>query len=452
MTEAAKKEVNMTEGNIREHIIRFALPLVLGYLFQQLYTTVDSVVVGQVVGKEALAAVGTTAPIINTLIGFFTGFSTGASVIIAKNFGAHNNEKVSEAVHTSMLVIFLSSVFATVLGVFTVPYMLGFMNTPADVYSDAYDYLVIYFWGIASLMIYNMGSSILRAVGDSKRPLYYLVCSSIINIVFDIIFVKYMNMGVAGAAYATVMSQIVSAVLVLISLTVSKSSYRLIWKELKISKQSLAEILHIGMPTAIQSSLTSFSNVFVRSYINDFGSTVMAGWTSYSKIDEFIVIPINSISMGATTFIGQNLGAGDVTRAHKGTRESLVLGSVATFLLIVPLCIFAPQIVSMFNPDPEVVECGAYLIRMISPFYLAWGVCMVYSAALCGAGDTKYPTLFKFFSFVVFRQAYLFFVTQVTDSLFAVVMGFPIGWTLSAILVAIYYRIKSKEFAMRFYF
>ena len=207
---AAKNgEVLMTEGSIWKHIVKFALPLALGYLFQQLYTTVDSVVVGNIVGKAALAAVGTTTPIINTLIGFFTGLATGASVIIAKNFGAQNEEKVEKAVHTAILLVFIFSIFATALGVFMVPYMLRFMSTPDDVFAEATVYLKIYFGGISSVMIYNMGAAILRAVGDSKRPLYYLICSSAINIIFDILFVKTFEMGIAGAAYATILSQIV---------------------------------------------------------------------------------------------------------------------------------------------------------------------------------------------------------------------------------------------------
>ena len=245
MSERKSGEVLMTDGCIWKHIVKFALPLALGYLFQQLYTTVDSIVVGNYVGKEALAAVGTTSPIINTIIGFFSGLATGGSVVIAKSYGAGNAKKVEKAVHTAVTLILIFSIFATVLGVFMVPYMLDFMSTPEDVYAEAREYLQIYFAGVSSLMIYNMGSAILRAVGDSVRPLCYLICSSFVNIVFDIVFVKYMGMGVVGAAYATILSQVISAILVMISLTVSKGMYRLCWKRLRIEMEILKEIISL---------------------------------------------------------------------------------------------------------------------------------------------------------------------------------------------------------------
>ena len=449
---AAKKgEVLMTEGSIWKHIVKFALPLALGYLFQQLYTTVDSVVVGNIVGKAALAAVGTTTPIINTLIGFFTGLATGASVIIAKNFGAQNEEKVEKAVHTAILLVFIFSIFATALGVFMVPYMLRFMSTPDDVFAEATVYLKIYFGGISSVMIYNMGAAILRAVGDSKRPLYYLICSSVINIVFDILFVKTFEMGVAGAAYATILSQIVSAVLVLTSLTLSKGMYRLKWNRLSISLPILKEILYIGMPTALQQSLTSFSNVFVQSYINVFGTSVMAGWSAYLKLDQFVVIPMNSISMGITTFAGQNLGARSVERFGKGTKIATVMAVAATASLVAVLVVFAPQLIMLFNREPEVVEYGAYLLRLLTPFYVFCAVNIVVSGALCGAGETRLPTAIKFFSFVIFRQIYLYFISKTFDSLFWVVMGYPIGWILSAVFITIYYLAKRHEITGKFY-
>ena len=356
MRKGKSGEVLMTEGCIWKHIVRFALPLALGYLFQQLYTTVDSIVVGNYVGKEALAAVGTTSPIINTLIGFFSGLATGGSVVIAKNYGAGNAKRVEKAVHTAITVILIFSVFATVLGVFMVPYMLNLMSTPADVYDEAEAYLQIYFAGVSSLMIYNMGSAILRAVGDSVRPLCYLICSSFVNVVFDIIFVKYMSMGVAGAAYATILSQVISAILVLVSLTVSKGMYRLHWNRLRIEMGVLKEIIYIGMPSALH-SITAFSNVFVQSYINAFGSSVMAGWSSYIKIDQFVVIPANSISMSITTFVGQNLGAFKAYRASKGTKISVGIAAAATAAVVAVLVAFAPQAIMFFNRETAVVEC-----------------------------------------------------------------------------------------------
>ena len=451
MRKGKSGEVLMTEGCIWKHIVRFALPLALGYLFQQLYTTVDSIVVGNYVGKEALAAVGTTSPIINTLIGFFSGLATGGSVVIAKNYGAGNAKRVEKAVHTAITVILLFSVFATVLGVFMVPYMLNLMSTPADVYDEAEAYLQIYFAGVSSLMIYNMGSAILRAVGDSVRPLCYLICSSFVNVVFDIIFVKYMSMGVAGAAYATILSQVISAILVLVSLTVSKGMYRLHWNRLRIEMGVLKEIIYIGMPSALQQSITAFSNVFVQSYINAFGSSVMAGWSSYIKIDQFVVIPANSISMSITTFVGQNLGAFKAYRANKGTKISVGIAAAATAAVVAVLVAFAPQAIMLFNRETAVVECGTMLLRVMTPFYIVWSVNMILSGSLCGAGDTRMATLIKLFSFVIFRQIYLFAVSRLFPNvLFAVAIGYPIGWTLSAVLITVYYIRKNKEITARF--
>ncbi len=451
MRKGKSGEVLMTEGCIWKHIVRFALPLALGYLFQQLYTTVDSIVVGNYVGKEALAAVGTTSPIINTLIGFFSGLATGGSVVIAKNYGAGNAKMVEKAVHTAITVILIFSVFATVLGVFMVPYMLNLMSTPEDVYDEAEAYLQIYFAGVSSLMIYNMGSAILRAVGDSVRPLCYLICSSFVNVVFDIIFVKYMSMGVAGAAYATILSQVISAILVLVSLTVSKGMYRLHWNRLRIEMGVLKEIIYIGMPSALQQSITAFSNVFVQSYINAFGSSVMAGWSSYIKIDQFVVIPANSISMSITTFVGQNLGAFKAYRANKGTKISVGIAAAATAAVVAVLVAFAPQAIMLFNRETAVVECGTMLLRVMTPFYIVWSVNMILSGSLCGAGDTRMATLIKLFSFVIFRQIYLFAVSRLFPNvLFTVAIGYPIGWTLSAVLITIYYIRKNKEITARF--
>ncbi len=440
----------MTEGNIWEKIIKFAIPLMLGYLFQQFYTAVDSVIVGNFVSKQALAAVGTTTPIINMLIGFFAGLSSGASVVIARSFGAQNIKKLHDSIHTAIGMIFALSVAATAAGVFMVPYMLRFMKTPEDVFGESQTYLTIYFAGIASLMIYNMGAAILRAVGDSKRPLYFLIMSSFVNVIFDLIFVVVFKLGVAGAAYATVLSQVISSVLVLITLTNEKGDFRLCWKEIKIHEYIIKEILHIGFPTALQQSITSFSNVFVQSYINSFGSSVMAAWSAYVKIDHFAIIPLDSISMSITTFVGQNLGTKDVKRAEKGTKYAVILAFASTLAITLPILIFAPQLIMLFNREAEVVEYGMFLLRFMTPFYSLVAVNSVLSGALCGSGDTRIPTAIRLFSFVVFRQLYLFFVTQYTDSFMAVALGYPLGWIISAIFGTMYYMKKKREIEIKF--
>ncbi len=447
---ASKSGTLMTEGNIWSRIIKFALPLMLGYLFQQLYTAVDSIIVGNFVSKQALAAVGTTTPIVNMLIGFFTGLSSGASVVIARNFGAQNEKKVQDAVHTAIAMIFVLSIFATAIGVFMVPYMLRFMKTPDDVFPDSNRYLTIYFAGIASLMIYNMGAAILRAVGDSKKPFYFLIVSSVVNVFFDLLFVVVFKLGVAGAAYATVLSQIISAVLVLIALTKTNGIFKIHWKKVKMHEYVMREILHIGFPTALQQSITSFSNVFVQSYINSFGSSVMAAWSAYIKIDHFAIIPLDSIAMSITTFVGQNLGVKDVKRAEKGTKYAAILAVAATLAISVPIIVFAPYLIMLFNKEAEVIEYGVFLLRFMTPFYSLVAINSVLSGALCGSGETRVPTAIRLFSFVAFRQVYLFFVTQYTDSFVTVALGYPLGWIISAIFGSIYYLHKKREIEIKF--
>ena len=331
-----------------------------------------------------------------------------------------------------------------------VPYMLRFMKTPDDVFVESSTYLTIYFAGIASLMIYNMGAAILRAVGDSKRPLYYLIISSVVNVVFDLISVIVFKMGVAGAAYATVISQIISSILVLTTLTKTTGIFKLHWNKIKMHEYVMREIFHIGFPTALQQSITSFSNVFVQSYINAFGSSVMAAWSAYVKIDHFALIPLDSISMSITTFVGQNLGVHDVKRAEKGTKNAIILAFAATAAVTVPILIFAPHFIALFNKEAEVIEYGVFLLRFMTPFYSLVAVNSVLSGTLCGSGDTRFPTVIRLFSFVVFRQIYLFAVTSFTDSFVAVALGYPLGWMLSAVLGSIYYLYKKKEIEIRF--
>lgn len=444
------KDVLMTEGTIWKHIVQFSFPLMLGYLFQQLYTTVDSIVVGNVLGKEALAAVGTTAPIVNTMIGFFTGLSVGAGVIVSKYYGAQNDEKVKQGVNSIMLLIGALSIFATILSIFTLPFMMKIMAIPEDVWDSAREYLIIYFLGSPALIVYNTGSAILRAVGDSRRPLLYLIVSSVVNVILDIIFVVSFKMGIAGAAYATIISEVVSTILVLISLSITKGSYRLEWKSMRINWSIIGEMLVLGIPNAIQQSLTYFSNVFVQSYINYFGSTCMAGWAAYQKIDSFLTIPVNSMSMSLTTFVGQNLGAGDIKRAKKGTNIALAITVSAMAVIIVFIEILAPYAVMMYNSDIDVIESGTYIVRLMSPFFIFWAVGMIFEGALSGSGIARTTTTVKFSSYVIFRQIYLYLITLKKNTFTTVIVGYPLGWILCAVILSGYYFYKKDEIMNRF--
>lgn len=435
----------MTSGSIPRHLLLFALPLFAGNVFQQLYNTVDSVIVGNYVGKEALAAIGCTAPIINTFISFFSGLSSGAGVIISNYYGAKDKKNLQSSVHTTLSLTFILCAVITCLGVFFTPALLRMMKTPEDVFREGVVYLRIYFYGVSGLLLYNTGAGILRAVGDSSRPLYVLIFCALTNTFLDIFFVKTLGWGVAGAAWATIISQALSAAVVLLLLGISKADYRIRIKELKLARGVLGAIASIGMPSAIQMAVTAFSNVFVQSYINRFGSSYMAGWAAYEKIDSFAMQPMSSLSLAVTTFVGQNFGAGKVERVRSGPKYGLLLGFSIMILLIPPLMIFAPQLVSLFNREAEVVQFGTYFIRTISVFYIALCVNQVYSGMLRGGGDSISAMVIMLFSFVAFRQVYLYIVYHMGLGVPAITLGYPVGWMMCSSLLLIYYYTKGRK-------
>ena len=443
MAAPRKKTRDMTQGTIWKHLLAFALPLMIGNLFQQLYNTVDSIVVGQFVSKQALAAVGSTTSIINMLVGFFSGVSVGAGVIISQRFGAKDPEGVHKAVHTTISLTLIIGLVGTVVGIVLAPIMLTLMKTPQDVFVEAKTYLQIYFGGISGLMLYNMGSGILRAVGDSRRPLYFLVFSSIVNIVLDLLFVLGFHMGVEGVAYATIIAQFSSAALIYFTLYRTHDVHRFQPKKLRIYPEMVRSIIRVGLPAGLQQALTSFSNVFVQGYINSFGTNCVAGWSCYHRIDQFILLPMQSISMASTTFVGQNIGHRDLERTEKGIRTAVTLSIVVTGCLIGLVVIFCAPLIKIFNDDPGVVEYGVMFIRLISPFYLIICFNQIYAGALRGAGDAKAPMIIMLFSFVLFRQLYLAIGTQFINTEWFVGLGYPAGWIMCSTLQLLYYY-KSK--------
>ncbi len=441
----AKRDVDMTEGSIFRHLITFAFPLLLGNLFQQLYNMVDTWVVGRYVSNEAYAAVGSVGPIVNMLIGFFLGLSSGAGVVISQFYGAQKHDKVSQTVHTSILMTLILGVIFTLVGLVMTPYMLQLMKTPENVLPESTAYLSIYFSGVLGLMIYNMGAGILRAVGDSRRPFYFLVVCAVLNTVLDLVFVLVFKMGVQGVALATILSQGVSAILVTITLLRADNCIRLIPKSLRIHWDMLKKIFLVGIPAALQMAITAFSNIFVQSYINYFGDNCMSGWTTYAKVDQLLFLPMQSISLASTTFVGQNLGKNQVQRARKGVSLSLTMAVSATAVMLVPVLVFAPQIVAFFNDKPEVIAYGTLLLRWISPFYILCCFNQIYSGALRGAGNTKAPMIIMLVSFVAFRQLYLFVVSQLWNEILPIAMGYPAGWLLCSTLSALYYHKTRLE-------
>ncbi|MDO4292232.1 MAG: MATE family efflux transporter [Eubacteriales bacterium] len=435
----------MTEGPVWKRILFFSLPLMVGNLFQQFYNTVDSIVVGNFVGKEALAAVGSTDSVINTFIGFFSGMATGAGVVISQYYGARQEEKVERSVHTTIALTFLMSLVCTVCALLLVPSLLRLMGTPDDVFDQAASYLRIYFIGVTGLLFYNMGSGILRAVGDSRRPLYFLIFSAILNVILDLVFVAVLGMGTAGVGLATVLSQGVSALLILFVLTREKACYRISWRQVRLDMGMTRRIFRVGLPAAVQMAVTSFSNVFVQSYINRFGSAAMAGWSSYGKIDKFCLLPIQSLALGVTTFAGQNLGARKLDRVRQGTRTGTLLCFAVALCIVVPVWIFARPLVSLFNRTPEVLDYGTLFVRLEMPFYLALCVNQVYAGTLRGIGNSKAPMVIMMGCFILFRQIYLFTVTQFTDSIIPVALGYPLGWLLCSVCLFFYYRNTKLE-------
>ena len=434
-------DVDMTEGSITRHLINFAIPLLIGNIFQQLYNMVDTWVVGNYVSNEAFSAVGSLGPIANMLIGIFLGLSSGAGVVISQYYGAKRYDKVQDTVHTSIVMTLVLAVIFTIVGIFMTPYMLRFMKTPADVFPESKTYLTIYFAGIIGLMIYNIGSGILRAVGDSKRPFYFLVVSAILNTILDLVFVLVFDMGVAGVAWATIIAQGVSALLVFISLLRSHTCIRLEFRHLKMHWDMLAKIIKVGIPAAIQMAITSFSNVFVQSYINYFGADCMSGWTAYAKIDQLILLPMQSLALSSTTFVGQNLGRNLVDRAKQGIRISLFISIAATVILMLPVILFAPSLVAFFNSKPEVIEFGTLMLRWLSPFYVLCCINQIYSGALRGAGDSRAPMIILLCSFVLFRQAYLYIMANfISNTIIPIGMAYPAGWLVASVLTLIYFK------------
>ncbi len=438
-------DVDMTQGNIVKHIVSFAIPLLLGYLFQQLYNTVDTWVVGNYVGNEAYSAVGAVAPVVNMLIGAFMGLSSGAGVVISQYYGAGQYDKVQEAVHTSIAITLLLSILFTVSGILLVPIMLDIMNLHVSARDEATTYLTVYFSGMAGLLFYNMGSGILRAVGDSQRPFYFLVVCALMNTVLDLVFVLAFDMGVFGVALATILSQCTSAALVIIVLLRTDSCVKLSLKRFRVHWPILKKILAIGTPAALQLAVTAFSNVFVQSYITYFdvgnpSPDYMSGWTSYLKIDQLLLLPVQAISLATTTFVGQNLGKNQVPRAKQGVTYAVLISLSATAIMMIPVLIFAPDIVRFLNRKPEVVTYGSMFLRWLSPCYLLCCFNQVYACALRGAGNSRVPMIIILSSYVAFRQVYLFVTARICNEIIPIAMSYPAGWLVCSLLTAIYYH------------
>ena len=437
---------DMTSGGILSQMILFSMPLLIGNIFQLLYNTVDTLVVGNFVGTQALAAVGSTAMIVNVAVFFFNGLSIGGGVVIGQSFGAGDRASLHKAVETTIALALIISAVVTVLGILLVEPMLRFMSTPEDVIQDSAVYLRIYFAGISGLLVYNMASGVLRAVGDSARPLYFLVLTSVMNIVLDLLFVLVFHWGIAGVAAATILSQFVSAFLVLRVLTLTEDTYKLVWKELRLYRSTLVNVPLIGLPTAVQSTITSFSNVFVQSYINYFGSACMAGWSCYNKLMQFGFLPMQSMSVAATTFVSQNIGAGRFDRVRKGTRDVILISVVITVAVATLLFLFADPATRIFTQDEPVIRYSALFIRANIYFLIANCINHVLAGALRGRGDSRGPMVCMIACFVVLRQIYLFVLTHyISNTEVLVGFSYPVGWCACCIAEVSYYFLRYRK-------
>lgn len=438
--EVSESKNLMTEGTIWKKIIFFALPLFVGNLFQQLYNTADSLIVGNFLGSNALAAVSSSGNLIFLMVGFFNGIAIGAGVVIARYFGARDIENMQRAIHTTVAFGLVSSVILTVVGVALAPQILIWMDTPANVLPESVTYFRIYFMGSLGLVMYNIFVGILQAVGDSKHPLYYLIVSSIINVVMDLVLIVVFDMGVGSAAFATILSQFISAALCMRKLMKTQDSYRLVIKDIRFHKDMLIKIIRYGLPSGLQNSIIAIANVVVQSNINAFGEMAMAGCGAYSKIEGFAFLPITSFTMALTTFIGQNLGAKDFERTKKGAKFGMLCSMTLAEVIGILMFIAAPILIAAFNNQPEVVQFGTDRARTSALFFflLAYSHCI--SAILRGAGKSLVPMIVMLVFWCVVRVSFLTIMSWFINDIAIVYWVYPLTWSLSSITFLIYYK------------
>ena len=442
------RTVDMTQGAIWPVLVSFSIPLLLGDLFQLMYNTVDSIVVGQFVGLEAFAAVSATNHICKTLVNFFTGLGVGASAVISQCFGARDTEKLHGSIQTTMALTFLGCVAMTALGLASCDWMLRATATPEDVFAEASLYLHIYFAGIGGLLIYNMGSAILRALGDTRRPTLFLVVSSVMNVILDLVFVLAFRWGIAGVAAATVASQAVSAVLVLVVLSrLPEPGCAFRWREMMRLDRSLAgRIMGVGLPVGLQKAVVAFSNVFVQAYINAFDTAAIAGWGCYRKLDQYLMLPMQSMGQAATTFVAQNLGAGRPDRAKKGVWAALWMSLGVAGAAAAVICAFPGPLVRLFIDHEEATAFGVLFIRLCTPFAALCSFNQVFSGAMRGAGKSRVPMVVTLCTHVFFRQAFLFVASRaLPGNVYAVAIAYPMGWVICAVVISLCYRFSRWE-------
>lgn len=430
---------DMTQGNPYRHMLLFAMPILLSHVFQQLYSTADSLIVGKFLGTEALAAVSSSGTLIFLMISFFMGTAMGAGVVISRYFGAGDEDKVSRAIHTNIAVGLISGVLLTVIGMVFTPTFLKWMKTDPEVLPQAVEYFRYYFAGSVGSIMYNICRGIMNALGDSRRPLYYLIVSSVLNIALDLLFVGAFRWGVWSAALATVISQFASVILCMAYLMKRGNIFTVEIRKLKISRDMLLEILKYGLPSGVQNSVIAFANVIVQTQINSFGKFAMAAYGAHAKIEGFVFLPITSFNMATTTFISQNLGAGEYDRAKKGAKFGIVTAVMLAQIIGVFCYIFAPALVALFDSSPLVIEYGVLQARTVSLFFSLLAFSHSVAAICRGAGKAFVPMIIMLSVWCVIRVIYIAVVMQVFGDLSHIYPAYPITWAISSVIYLFYY-------------
>lgn len=439
------KENGIIEGVIWKQLLIFFFPILLGTFFQQLYNAADAMIVGRYVGKEALSAVGgSTGMLTQVVVGFFVGLSSGAAVIISQYYGAKKPELVGYAVHTSIAFSIIASVVFMVLGIWLAPAMLTAMGTPDDVHGLSVLYLRIYFAGIAGNLLYNIGAAILRAAGDSSRPLYFLIVGCLTNIILDLLFVRGFGLGVMGAALATIISQAVSAVLVIMVLMQTTDMYRLDWKRVRIDGRMMKRMIRIGFPAGLQSVMYSSSNVIIQSSINSLGTDTVAAWAAYSKIDGVFWMIVSAFGIAATTFVGQNYGAGKIDRVRSGIRACMGMTICSAVLLSALIYNWGIYGFALFTGDEAVMRIGTAMVRYMTPYYVTYVAIEILSGALRGVGDSWIPMIISLVGVCAVRIGWILIVVPKHKDIYSIMFSYPLTWILTTVLFIIYYLYFSK--------
>ena len=435
----------ITEGSIFGQLLLFFFPILFGTFFQQLYNTADAMVVGRFVGKQALAAVGgSTSTLINLLVGFFVGLSSGATVVISQFYGARKADKVHWAVHTSIAFSVIGGVIFMIVGLLGSPWALEAMKTPEDVMGHAVVYIRIYFLGIIVNLVYNMGAGILRAIGDSRRPLYFLIASCFTNIILDVLLVAVLGMGVAGAALATITSQLLSAVLVVRALMKTDDMYKLEWKKVRIDQRMLQRIVRIGIPAGMQSVMYNISNVIIQAGVNTLGTDNVTAWATYGKVDGLYWMMINALGISATTFVGQNFGAGRLDRVRKGAGACMVIGVVLTASVGVVLYNGGHLLVELFTTDQQVQAISMDLLHFMVPTFITYIAIEILSGTLRGVGDAWMPLVITGIGVCAVRVLWIMFVLPHYHTIIGAAFCYPLTWSLTTVAFVIYYYFFSS--------